>query len=606
LYGDGVALALDGARIRGALLAIGVAAPIALSIAVGYRALSSEEAALEREAVARLDAYAATLEQRIREDSENAAVKLEGLRVPPDPSQLGDLGASLDALTPVFAIGFVMNESGERLHPTRPTRGEASAEKPGCRDALDREADAARRDNTDRAFLLSHCEETRSVLGRYVWPRLALEAIRDRRDDALVERLTDWIDRHNATLRSGERELIRTQLASTGTLAPDEVRRFDEVLSRRDATDAMDRALATSAARRALFGAVGRERWVGEGQIGEVRRSPPLSVGFVTTRESLTQSMAVLARDALLPAEFSVRVRASEAIPGEAFVATRVLAPSLVLEVRLANRASLAAEVRRSRTNLMIATASASVLVLAIAVVLFLRARKAQLSSELRTTYVAALAHELRTPVASMRMLAELLDKEESGDPDARELTSALAKESVRLSRTVEKLSALSTLFRPDARAKITSTSPLEAIESAVSTFQATHPDARLETKFDEGVRCGVDADLVELAIENLLENAAKYAPDGMPYEVSLRRESGGARIVVADGGGGVAPEDRTRIFEMFTRADDRLSKATEGLGLGLALVQSVAKAHGGRAWVESNGSRGAAFHVLIRDRERA
>jgi signal transduction histidine kinase len=79
-----------------------------------------------------------------------------------------------------------------------------------------------------------------------------------------------------------------------------------------------------------------------------------------------------------------------------------------------------------------------------------------------------------------------------------------------------------------------------------------------------------------------------------------VRREGGGVAITVKDRGPGIARRDQGRIFEPFERADDRLSRATEGSGIGLSLVQHVARAHGGRASVESEPGKGAAFTLWI------
>jgi len=109
-----------------------------------------------------------------------------------------------------------------------------------------------------------------------------------------------------------------------------------------------------------------------------------------------------------------------------------------------------------------------------------------------------------------------------------------------------------------------------------------------------------IDAGQIQLAVDNLLANAKKYAPGGAPYGVRVARDGAGTLISVKDSGPGVARRDQKRIFAPFERADDRLSRATEGSGIGLSLVAHVAKAHGGRAWVESAPGQGATFHLWI------
>jgi signal transduction histidine kinase len=133
-----------------------------------------------------------------------------------------------------------------------------------------------------------------------------------------------------------------------------------------------------------------------------------------------------------------------------------------------------------------------------------------------------------------------------------------------------------------------------------VEAFRERNPKVNVELDVDGDVRAEIDEGQIEHVVLNLLENARKYAPAGEPYAVSVRRDKATAVISVKDNGPGIPKADQRRIFEAFERGDDRLSKATEGSGIGLSLTMHVAKAHGGRAWVESTVGRGATFYVSI------
>ena len=140
-----------------------------------------------------------------------------------------------------------------------------------------------------------------------------------------------------------------------------------------------------------------------------------------------------------------------------------------------------------------------------------------------------------------------------------------------------------------------------EPVLASLKAFELSHPGVDVEREIDAKVEADIDADQVRLAVDNLLENALKYAPEGQPYRlVVAAARNHEVTISVEDHGPGVAPRDRKRIFEPFERADDRLSRATEGSGIGLGLVRHVAKAHGGRAWVESELGRGARFLITL------
>jgi len=284
--------------------------------------------------------------------------------------------------------------------------------------------------------------------------------------------------------------------------------------------------------------------------------------------------------------------------------AVAVVAPELVLRIVPTDPGAVARRASRSRALLGALGASATIAAFALAALLFARMRAARRSSALRTDFVAAVSHELRTPIASVRMLAELLEEGRVEIGEEREVFEALAREARRLGETVERLLGFSrmaagryVLDRAPARVA-------EVVAASIDTFEERHPDLPpVERAFEDDAVADVDAGQIRLAVDNLLANARKYAPGGAPYRVSVEREGDGVAITVKDHGPGIARRDKDRIFEPFERADDRLSRATEGSGIGLSLVRHVARAHDGRASVESEPGRGAAFTIWIPQR---
>jgi two-component system phosphate regulon sensor histidine kinase PhoR len=117
--------------------------------------------------------------------------------------------------------------------------------------------------------------------------------------------------------------------------------------------------------------------------------------------------------------------------------------------------------------------------------------------------------------------------------------------------------------------------------------------------EIERDVEAPVDAGLLRLAVDNLLDNAHKYAPLAAPYRVIVRDEASRLVVEVSDRGPGIAQRDQRRIFAPFERLDDKLSRETEGSGLGLSLVAAVLLAHGGEVRVESELGQGAKF-VLV------
>jgi len=123
----------------------------------------------------------------------------------------------------------------------------------------------------------------------------------------------------------------------------------------------------------------------------------------------------------------------------------------------------------------------------------------------------------------------------------------------------------------------------------------------RLNAEVEDGLPpVRADADALEQAILNLLTNAMKYSGDSREIGLRLRRVDGRARIEVSDRGIGIAPEEQQRIFEKFYRAPTRENQLIPGTGLGLTLVEHVAKAHGGQVRVESEPGQGSTFAIEL------
>src|SRR5205085_2291195 len=109
-----------------------------------------------------------------------------------------------------------------------------------------------------------------------------------------------------------------------------------------------------------------------------------------------------------------------------------------------------------------------------------------------------------------------------------------------------------------------------------------------------------LDANAFVLAVLNLIDNAIKYAPEGKKIEVTLKRDGAFLVLGVRDWGPGIDPEEHERIFERFYRAKDVRLKPIRGSGIGLALVEHIARAHGGEATVTSEPGKGSTFRISV------
>jgi two-component system sensor histidine kinase MprB len=203
---------------------------------------------------------------------------------------------------------------------------------------------------------------------------------------------------------------------------------------------------------------------------------------------------------------------------------------------------------------------------------------------------VADASHELRTPLTAARTNVDLVRE---GKLPEDEVRRALEEASAELDSLTSLVADLVELARGEERKlRIEDVQLDDLVASAVDRARSRRPDATFVTSFSP-VQVRVDPVLVERAVGNLLDNAAKYSPPGTPIEVTVRDGS----VVVADHGPGIAEEDLPRVFDRFYRA--AAARAKPGAGLGLAIVREAAEAHGGTATAE-NGSTGALFRLTL------
>ena len=215
-----------------------------------------------------------------------------------------------------------------------------------------------------------------------------------------------------------------------------------------------------------------------------------------------------------------------------------------------------------------------------------------------RTDFLSTLSHEMKTPIAAVKMCVELLEDTRLGhlDDDQRELTGTIRANNARLLRMVNEVLQLSENVAGETKLELSSVRLPQLLEDSV--------EAHAPLLASRGLRASVslpeqpepieaDAERVAWVVNNLLSNAARYAPEGSTVRLSLRSVPGGVRLAVEDDGPGVPPAERERIFEKYARA---ANDKTTGTGLGLAISREYVAAHGGRIYVDPDYDRGARF----------
>lgn len=219
----------------------------------------------------------------------------------------------------------------------------------------------------------------------------------------------------------------------------------------------------------------------------------------------------------------------------------------------------------------------------------------------LRRNLTADVAHELRTPLASLRGTAEAL--RDGVLPPTAENLDAIVAEAVRLGRLVEDLEDLTRLDADRCELRRRPTDLAGLIDTALRVHEQDlqASDIRLESILPRDLPpADVDPDRVSQVLHNLLTNAIRHTPPGGRVAVRLAQDGAALRVSVANTGPGIDPADLPFVFERFYRGDRSRSRSTGGSGLGLTIARKLVEAHGGRITVESRPGEETVFSFTL------
>jgi signal transduction histidine kinase len=219
----------------------------------------------------------------------------------------------------------------------------------------------------------------------------------------------------------------------------------------------------------------------------------------------------------------------------------------------------------------------------------------------MKTEFISALSHELRTPMTSLNGLSSLLSSGKVEDPVKRErLLGLMAGECGRLARFLTNVLDYGKI-ESDAKAYSFKEVDLGPLVHEVADLVRGGRQEGIEVEVPAApVSVRADPDAVRQAVQNLVDNAVKYGPEGKAVTIALAGGPEGAVISVKDRGIGIAPEDRERIFEAFYRSPQAIARDPTGVGLGLRIVHHIMAAHGGRVDVSSEPGQGSVFSLVF------
>ncbi len=225
--------------------------------------------------------------------------------------------------------------------------------------------------------------------------------------------------------------------------------------------------------------------------------------------------------------------------------------------------------------------------------------------SQMKSDFVSNVSHELRTPLSSIRVFGEYMRLGRVTKPEKiQEYGEYIEAESRRLTQLINNILDFSKIESAEKKYRFCPTDVLELVEQTVAGFEMPLRDSGVSIALaSHGPRpplLPLDKDAIAQVIMNLLDNAVKYSNGNKNIEVTVRSSEDEVAIAVRDHGIGIPAAERKKIFEKFYRVGSGLVHDVKGSGLGLSIVEHVAKAHGGRVKVDSEVGAGSTFTILL------
>jgi signal transduction histidine kinase len=250
-------------------------------------------------------------------------------------------------------------------------------------------------------------------------------------------------------------------------------------------------------------------------------------------------------------------------------------------------------------TGLFVLAAMAVLTVLAVRLV-----RRQTALARLKNDLAATVSHELKTPLASMRVLVDtLLDAERLDEPTVREYLRLIAGENERLTRLIQNFLTFSRMEKQKHTFQFAHLPARQIVDAAVNAVRErlTAPGCRFELLVADPLPAvRADPDALVTALINLLDNACKFSGDHPHIILRAYADNGRVLVSVHDHGVGIPPNETNRIFQPFHQAEQRLSRQGSGCGLGLSIVQFILRAHQGTVSVVSQPGAGSTFTLSL------
>jgi signal transduction histidine kinase len=278
--------------------------------------------------------------------------------------------------------------------------------------------------------------------------------------------------------------------------------------------------------------------------------------------------------------------------------------PEFTLRIQLTDRPLLYARQRQLQTifGSLIALSTLSAFVGFIAAYHSFQRQKEL--SDLKTNFVSSVSHELRAPIASVRLMAENLESGKiAGAPKQNEYFRFIVQECRRLSSLIENVLDFSRIEQGRKQYAFEQTDLAALTRITVKLMEPYAAEKGVWLKLEplpESVEASVDGQALQQALVNLIDNAVKHSPKGETVTAGITSQDGTIKLFVADHGPGIPRGEQEKIFERFYRLGSELRRETQGVGIGLSVVKHIVAAHNGRVMVQSDPGHGSRFTIEL------
>lgn len=245
-------------------------------------------------------------------------------------------------------------------------------------------------------------------------------------------------------------------------------------------------------------------------------------------------------------------------------------------------------------------------LLIAAGAVFVFRAVKRQLKfSQEQQNFMMALTHELKTPIAVAKLNLETLQKRKLEEQQQQRLIQNTLQEANRLNSLCNNMLLSSQIETSGFKISEEEINFSELTNSCVHDFIVRHPDKKFIPIIEHGIFVNGDHLLLQMAVNNLIDNAIKYSPKEAVITLVLAQQKNNINFLVKDQGKGIAAEEKQKVFNKFYRIGNTATKGSKGTGLGLYLTKRIVQQHNGNIFVTDNVPAGCIFTITLQSSDK-